>query len=78
MYNPFNFNGNNFFNIYNISLEPPFPWARIDPLLYVQQIIMRSSVVPWEDGLQLMDAYRGPLYEVFKLIEIIRNHEDER
>lgn len=77
MYNPFNFNGNNFFNIYNISLEPPFPWARIDPLLYVQQIIMRSSVVPWEDGLQLMDAYRGPLYEVFKLIEIIRNHEDE-
>ncbi|KXJ69369.1 hypothetical protein RP20_CCG027398 [Aedes albopictus] len=38
---------------------------------------MRSSVVPWEDGLQLMDAYRGPLYEVFKLIEIIRNHEDE-
>ncbi|XP_062563503.1 sterol regulatory element-binding protein cleavage-activating protein [Armigeres subalbatus] len=77
LYNPFNFNGNNFFNIYNLSLEPPFPWARIDPLLYVQQIIMRSSVAPWEDGLQLTDAFRGPLYEVFKLIEIIRNHEDE-
>ncbi|XP_065077845.1 sterol regulatory element-binding protein cleavage-activating protein [Ochlerotatus camptorhynchus] len=77
LYNPFNFNGNNFFNIYNISLEPPFPWARIDPLLYVQQIIMRSSVVPWEEDLQLTDAFRGPMYEVFKLIEIIRNHEDE-
>ncbi|XP_058827958.1 sterol regulatory element-binding protein cleavage-activating protein [Topomyia yanbarensis] len=77
LYNPFSFNGNNFFSIYNISLEPPFPWARIDPLLYVQQIIMRSSVVPWEDDLQLTDAFRGPLYEVFKLIEIIRNHEDD-
>ncbi|XP_053690026.1 sterol regulatory element-binding protein cleavage-activating protein [Sabethes cyaneus] len=77
LYNPFSFNGNNFFNIYNISLEPPFPWARIDPLLYVQQIIMRSSVVPWEDDLQLTDAFRGPLYEVFKLIEIISNHEDD-
>ncbi|XP_055613113.1 sterol regulatory element-binding protein cleavage-activating protein [Uranotaenia lowii] len=78
MYNPFSsFNGNNFFNIYNISLEPPFPWARIDPLLYVQQIILRSAVVPWEEDLLLTDAFRGPLYEVFKLIEIIRNHEDE-
>uniref|UniRef100_A0A1Q3F4L8 Sterol regulatory element-binding protein cleavage-activating protein n=1 Tax=Culex tarsalis TaxID=7177 RepID=A0A1Q3F4L8_CULTA len=79
MYNPFSFNGNNIFNIYNISVDPPFPWARIEPLLYVQQIILRSSVVPWTSwyDLQLTDAYRGPLYEVFKLIEIIRNHEDE-
>lgn len=79
MYNPFSFNGNNIFNIYNISVDPPFPWARIEPLLYVQQIILRTSVVPWtnRNDLQLTDAYRGPLYEVFKLIEIIRNHEDE-
>ncbi|XP_055621580.1 sterol regulatory element-binding protein cleavage-activating protein isoform X2 [Toxorhynchites rutilus septentrionalis] len=77
IFNPFNFNGNNFFSLYNISLEAPFPWARIDPLLYVQQIIMRSSVIPWEENMLLTDAFRGPLYEVFKLIEIIRNHEDE-
>ncbi|XP_039441073.1 sterol regulatory element-binding protein cleavage-activating protein [Culex pipiens pallens] len=80
LYNPFSFNGNNIFNIYNISVDPPFPWARIEPLLYVQQIILRSSVVPWTsryNDLQLTDAYRGPLYEVFKLIEIVRNHEDE-
>uniref|UniRef100_A0A182Y706 Sterol regulatory element-binding protein cleavage-activating protein n=1 Tax=Anopheles stephensi TaxID=30069 RepID=A0A182Y706_ANOST len=76
-YNPFSFSGGNMFNIYNISVETPFPWARIDPLLYVQQIIMRTSVVPWEDELQLTDAFRGPLYEVFKLVEIIRNHEDQ-
>uniref|UniRef100_A0A182W1M5 Sterol regulatory element-binding protein cleavage-activating protein n=1 Tax=Anopheles minimus TaxID=112268 RepID=A0A182W1M5_9DIPT len=76
-YNPFSFSGGNMFNIYNISVETPFPWARIDPLLYVQQIIMRTSVVPWEDDLLLTDAFRGPLYEVFKLVEIIRNHEDQ-
>ncbi|XP_058065673.1 sterol regulatory element-binding protein cleavage-activating protein [Anopheles bellator] len=77
-YNPFStLAGGNMFNIYNISMETPFPWARIDPLLYVQQIIMRTSVVPWEDDLLLTDAFRGPLYEVFKLVEIIRNHEDK-
>ncbi|XP_061509303.1 sterol regulatory element-binding protein cleavage-activating protein [Anopheles gambiae] len=76
-YNPFSFSGGNMFNIYNISVETPFPWARIDPLLYVQQIIMRTSVVPWEDDLLLTDAFRAPLYEVFKLLEIIRNHEDQ-
>uniref|UniRef100_A0A182JU38 Sterol regulatory element-binding protein cleavage-activating protein n=1 Tax=Anopheles christyi TaxID=43041 RepID=A0A182JU38_9DIPT len=76
-YNPFSFSGGNMFNIYNISVETPFPWARIDPLLYVQQIIMRTSVVPWEDDLLLTDAFRGPLYEVFKLLEIVRNHEDQ-
>ena len=77
-YNPFSFSGGNMFNIYNISVETPFPWARIDPLLYVQQIIMRTSVVPWEEDLLLTDAFRAPLYEVFKLLEIIRNHEDQR
>ncbi|XP_049292786.1 sterol regulatory element-binding protein cleavage-activating protein isoform X1 [Anopheles funestus] len=76
-YNPFSFSGGNMFNIYNISVETPFAWARIDPLLYVQQIIMRTSVVPWEEDLLLTDAFRGPLYEVFKLVEIIRNHEDQ-
>lgn len=61
----------------NVTFEPPFPWARSDPYIYVQQIILRSSVIPWKDNLILTDAFRGPLYEVFKLLEIVRNHEDE-
>lgn len=65
------------FNLYNLSIEPTtFPWARIDPYIYVQQILVRTSVVPWNENLQLTDAFRGPLHEAFKLLEIINNHED--
>lgn len=56
--------------------SPSLPWARLEPpFVYVQQIILRSVVLPWNKDLQLTDAYRGPLFEVFKLIEIINNHE---
>uniref|UniRef100_A0A336MGS4 Sterol regulatory element-binding protein cleavage-activating protein n=1 Tax=Culicoides sonorensis TaxID=179676 RepID=A0A336MGS4_CULSO len=66
------------FNLYNMSIEPlTFPWARIDPYIYVQQIIFRTSVAPWNDKLQLTDAFRGPLHESFKLLEVVTNHEDE-
>lgn len=66
------------FNLYNISIEPlTFPWARIDPYIYVQQIIFRTSVAPWNDNLHLIDAFRGPLHESFKLLEAVTNHEDE-
>ncbi|ALC41168.1 SCAP [Drosophila busckii] len=51
------------------------PWAPSSPALYVQQITLRASVQPWNDEMQLMDAFRAPLYEVFKLIEIVRNHQ---
>lgn len=62
----------------NISLEhPPFPWANNEPFVYIQQIVLRSSVMPWQSNLWLTDAYRGPLHEIFKLLEIVRNHEDE-
>lgn len=62
----------------NISLEhPPFAWANNEPFVYIQQIVLRSSVMPWHKNLLLTDAYRGPLYEIFKLLEIVRNHEDE-
>lgn len=36
---------------------------------------MRSIVTPWEDNLAPSDAFRGPLAESFKLIEIIRNYQ---
>lgn len=62
----------------NASYEqPPFPWANSDPFVYIQQIVMRSSVLPWRKNLLLTDAYRGPLHEIFKLLEIVRNHEEE-
>ncbi|EDV98177.1 GH22819 [Drosophila grimshawi] len=51
------------------------PWAQSSPALYVQQITLRASVLPWTDEMQLMDAFRAPLYEVFKLLEIVRNHQ---
>ncbi|XP_059607670.1 sterol regulatory element-binding protein cleavage-activating protein [Phlebotomus argentipes] len=62
----------------NIStFEPPFPWAHAEPFIYVQQIVLRSSVAPWNGNLILTDAYRAPLAETFKLLELIRNHEVE-
>lgn len=36
---------------------------------------MRSMVTPWLDNLVLSDAFRGPLAESFKLVEIIRNYQ---
>lgn len=36
---------------------------------------MRSMVTPWVDNLALSDAFRGPLAESFKLVEIIRNYQ---
>lgn len=56
--------------------SPELPWARLEqPFVYVQQIILRSVVLPYSKDLLLTDAFRGPLFEVFKLIEIINNHE---
>lgn len=55
---------------------PSHSWARMQsPYIYVQQVILRSIVLPWEKTLKLTDAFRGPLFEVFKLLEIINNHE---
>ncbi|XP_006568073.1 sterol regulatory element-binding protein cleavage-activating protein isoform X2 [Apis mellifera] len=44
-------------------------------VFYVQQVILRVGVVPWTEELTLMDAFRGPLYEVFNLLEIIQNYQ---
>lgn len=56
---------------------PSLPWAKNEaPFVYVQQIILRSVVLPWNHkDLAMTDAFRGPLFEVFKLLEIISNHE---
>ncbi|XP_034937931.1 sterol regulatory element-binding protein cleavage-activating protein [Chelonus insularis] len=46
------------------------------PALYIQQVTLRVGVVPWAEDLTLADAFRGPLYEVFNLLEIIQNYQD--
>ncbi|KAK9297624.1 hypothetical protein QLX08_008761 [Tetragonisca angustula] len=44
-------------------------------VFYVQQVVLRVGVIPWTEELTLMDAFRGPLYEVFNLLEIIQNYQ---
>ncbi|XP_060518686.1 sterol regulatory element-binding protein cleavage-activating protein isoform X2 [Cylas formicarius] len=46
------------------------------PFCFVQQVVLKVAVVPWEAGLSRGDAFRAPLYEAFKLLEIVRNFED--
>ena len=43
----------------------PKRWRARHPSFYVQQVIIRSSVNPWTSELALMDAFRGPLAEIF-------------
>lgn len=68
-----------FFTHSSSSLPLPsssYPWAKMQPpFIYVQQVIMRSIVLPWNQDLLLTDAFRAPLFEAFKLLEIISNHE---
>ncbi|XP_022907413.1 sterol regulatory element-binding protein cleavage-activating protein [Onthophagus taurus] len=54
------------------SGQPPEP-----PWCYVQQVILRIAVVPWADELVLTDAFRAPLYESFKLLETVRNYQND-
>jgi hypothetical protein len=41
------------------------------------QVVMRTTVSPWTEDLVLTDAFRAPLVEVFKLLEVIRNYQLE-
>lgn len=47
------------------------------PYCYIQQVTMRVAVMPWDRDMKLGDAFRGPLYEVFKVLEVIRNYQDD-
>ncbi|XP_013179398.1 PREDICTED: sterol regulatory element-binding protein cleavage-activating protein [Papilio xuthus] len=63
-------------HIHNETQKLPYIWAKEKPLFYVQQIILKIGVSPWNSNLRMWDAFRGPLQEVFRLLETIRNHED--
>ncbi|ODM95859.1 Sterol regulatory element-binding protein cleavage-activating protein [Orchesella cincta] len=46
-------------------------WYKGPPIAYIQQVIVKSAVVPWTENLVLTDAYRGPLAEVFSIVQSI-------
>lgn len=49
----------------------------LQPFCYIQQVVLRVAVLPWEADLTLGDAFRAPLYEAFKLLEVVRNYQDK-
>ncbi|XP_075922338.1 sterol regulatory element-binding protein cleavage-activating protein isoform X2 [Petromyzon marinus] len=50
-------------------------WYVGRPVAYVQQVVLKATVFPWERGLIPVDAFRGPLSKVFELLEEIHNHQ---
>ncbi|KAF5297711.1 hypothetical protein FQA39_LY12042 [Lamprigera yunnana] len=46
------------------------------PWCYIQQVIIKTAVLPWDTNLYLSDAFRAPLYEAFKLLEVVRNYQE--
>lgn len=50
-------------------------WFQSLPVGFVQQIVIKSSVTPWEPDLLVTDAFRAPLGEVFRVVESIANHQ---
>jgi len=53
----------------------PSRWRARRPAFYIQQIMIRSTVHPWTSELGLMDAFRGPLGEVFRVhSEVVSFH----
>ncbi|KAH6940214.1 hypothetical protein HPB50_026336 [Hyalomma asiaticum] len=50
-------------------------WFQGPPVAYVQQIVVKAAVSPWQPDLLLMDAFRSPLAESFRISEIVGNHQ---
>ncbi|KAL1513489.1 hypothetical protein ABEB36_002893 [Hypothenemus hampei] len=48
----------------------------VHPFCYVQQVTLKIAVLPWEADLTLGDGFRAPLYESFKVLDIVRNYQD--
>ncbi|KAG9345081.1 hypothetical protein JZ751_009622 [Albula glossodonta] len=49
-------------------------WYRGPPVAYIQQVLVKAAVSPWDNKLVPVDAFRSPLGRVFALLEEIRNH----
>ncbi|XP_067304428.1 sterol regulatory element-binding protein cleavage-activating protein isoform X2 [Pseudorasbora parva] len=49
-------------------------WYRGPPVAYIQQVLVKAAVSPWDNSLVPVDVFRSPLGRVFSLLEEIRNH----
>uniref|UniRef100_A0A3Q2NYR5 Sterol regulatory element-binding protein cleavage-activating protein n=1 Tax=Fundulus heteroclitus TaxID=8078 RepID=A0A3Q2NYR5_FUNHE len=55
------------------DLERP-EWYHGPPVAYIQQVLVKAAVSPWDSSLVPVDVFRSPLGKVFSLLEEIRNH----
>uniref|UniRef100_A0A8P4GBW1 Sterol regulatory element-binding protein cleavage-activating protein n=1 Tax=Dicentrarchus labrax TaxID=13489 RepID=A0A8P4GBW1_DICLA len=49
-------------------------WYRGPPVAYIQQVLVKAAVSPWDSSLVTVDVFRSPLSRAFSLLEEIRNH----
>ncbi|XP_053569674.1 sterol regulatory element-binding protein cleavage-activating protein isoform X2 [Bombina bombina] len=56
----------------DISEHPD--WYTGFPVAYVQQVLVKAVVSPWDKNFLAVDVFRSPLSRVFPLVEEIRNH----
>uniref|UniRef100_A0AAQ4Q1K4 Sterol regulatory element-binding protein cleavage-activating protein n=1 Tax=Gasterosteus aculeatus aculeatus TaxID=481459 RepID=A0AAQ4Q1K4_GASAC len=49
-------------------------WYRGPPVAYIQQVVVKAAVSPWDSSLVPVDVFRSPLGRAFSLLEEIRNH----
>uniref|UniRef100_A0A3Q2ZDL0 Sterol regulatory element-binding protein cleavage-activating protein n=1 Tax=Kryptolebias marmoratus TaxID=37003 RepID=A0A3Q2ZDL0_KRYMA len=49
-------------------------WYHGPPVAYIQQVLVKAAVSPWDNNLVMVDVFRSPLGKVFSLLEEIRNH----
>lgn len=50
------------------------PQYRGPPVAYIQQVLVKAAVSPWDSSLVPVDVFRSPLGRAFSLLEEIRNH----
>ncbi|XP_037310648.2 sterol regulatory element-binding protein cleavage-activating protein isoform X1 [Pungitius pungitius] len=49
-------------------------WYRGPPVAYIQQVVVKAAVSPWDSSLVPVDVFRSPLGRAFSLLDEIRNH----
>ncbi|XP_061633905.1 sterol regulatory element-binding protein cleavage-activating protein isoform X6 [Phyllopteryx taeniolatus] len=49
-------------------------WYQGPPVAYIQQVLVKAAVSPWDNSLVPVDVFRSPLGRVFSLLDEIRNH----
>ncbi|XP_073533186.1 sterol regulatory element-binding protein cleavage-activating protein [Phyllobates terribilis] len=49
-------------------------WYLGRPVSYIQQVLVKAVVSPWDKNFLAVDVFRSPLSRVFGLVEEIRNH----